>query len=125
MPDNKTNKGPEDTEFLEILHKCQDLSVKEDIIQDLINWSYHNRQMRGTTHHLLTEEDILTKADQIKKKSVENESPYENLQLYTKVNLEKKEEETLDQQFMTPKDIEEQELRKTLNKVIIFTQNIL
>ena len=125
MPDNKTNREPEDREFLEVIQRCQDLSVHKDIVQDLINWSYHNRQMRGTTHHLLTEEDILTKADQIKKKSVENESPYENLQLNRNVKLDKREEETLDQQFMTPKDIEEQELRKTLNKVIIFTQNIL
>ena len=120
MPDNKTNEEPEDTQFLELLQSCQEMSVHGDIVKSLIDWSYHNRQTRRNTQHVLSEEEILAKADEIKKKSVENESHYANLDLYGDVKLEKKQEDTIDQQYMSQADIDEEKLRKTLTEVIIF-----
>ena len=126
LPEDKTTEEPEDIQFLELLQSCQEMSVHGDIVKSLIDWSYYNRQTRKTTKHVLSEEEILAKADEIKKASLENESHYANLgDLYGDIKLERKQENTMDQQYMSQADIDEEKLRQTLTEVIIFTKSIL
>ena len=125
LPEDKTTEEPEDIQFLELLQSCQEMSVHGDIVKSLIDWSYYNRQTRKNTKHVLSEEEILAKADEIKR-AEETESHYANLgDLYGDIKLERKQENTMDQQYMSQADIDEEKLRQTLTEVIILKTSIL